>query len=78
MNEYKFDPATIVRKICSIYVHLGSSDVFCAAVSRDGRSYSPQLFEQAASVLGMYSLRLAAGRFEILPYFFQFVSVAPN
>lgn len=50
-DEYKFEPGTIVRKICSIYVHLGSSDVFCAAVSRDGRSYSPQLFEQAANVL---------------------------
>ncbi len=52
-NEYKFEPAKIVRKICAIYVHLGSSDVFCAAVSRDGRSYSPQLFEQAAAVLGI-------------------------
>lgn len=54
-NEYKFEPAKIVRKICAIYVHLGSSDKFCAAVSRDGRSYSPQLFEQAASVLGLYT-----------------------
>lgn len=54
-NEYKFEPAKIVRKICAIYVHLASSDKFCAAVSRDGRSYSPQLFEQAASVLGSYT-----------------------
>ena len=52
MSEYKFEPATIVRRICAIYVHLGSSDVFCAAVSRDGRSYSPQLFGQASNVLG--------------------------
>lgn len=52
-NEYKFEPAKIVRKICAIYVHLGSSDIFCAAVSRDGRSYSAQLFEQASDVLGM-------------------------
>lgn len=52
MDEYKFEPAIIVRKICTIYVNLGSSDVFNAAVSRDERSYSPQLFEQASSVLG--------------------------
>lgn len=52
MNEYKFDPATIVRKICAIYVNLGCSDVFNAAVGRDGRSYNPQLFEQASNVLG--------------------------
>lgn len=64
-NEYKFEPAKIVRKICAIYVHLGSSDTFCAAVSRDGRSYSSQLFEQAASVLGSFLRRLF---FLIIPF----------
>lgn len=50
-KEYKFDPAAIVLNICKIYIHLSDSDEFCAAVSRDGRSYSPQLFQQAQDVL---------------------------
>uniref|UniRef100_A0A146L1T6 Ubiquitin conjugation factor E4 A n=1 Tax=Lygus hesperus TaxID=30085 RepID=A0A146L1T6_LYGHE len=50
-DEYKFDPAAIVKDICRIYVHLGSCSDFCAAVSRDGRSYSPQLFSLAQDVL---------------------------
>ncbi|XP_075220925.1 ubiquitination factor E4A [Lycorma delicatula] len=50
-KEYKFDPASIVLNICKIYVHLCESDEFCSAVSRDGRSYSPQLFQQAEDVL---------------------------
>ncbi|KAL1140342.1 hypothetical protein AAG570_000274 [Ranatra chinensis] len=51
-NEYKFEPGGIVLDICRIYIHLGmSSDEFCAAVSRDGRSYSPQLFGLTRDVL---------------------------
>lgn len=50
-NEYKFDPAGIVLNICKIYVNLSESEAFCAAVSRDGRSYSPQLFSLAVDVL---------------------------
>ncbi|KAI5697018.1 hypothetical protein M8J75_003871 [Diaphorina citri] len=51
MQEYKFAPATIVLNICKMYVHLGSNEQFCAAVSQDGRSYSPQLFTLAEGVL---------------------------
>lgn len=50
-NEYKFDPAGIVLNICKIYVNLSESEEFCAAVSRDGRSYSPQMFSLAIDVL---------------------------
>lgn len=32
-------------------MHLSKSDLFCAAVSQDGRSYSPQLFKLAEDVL---------------------------
>lgn len=50
-EEYNFKPAVIVKDICSIYIHLGSSSEFCSAVSKDGRSYSPQLFSLASDVL---------------------------
>lgn len=51
MKEFEFDPASTVMNICRMYVELGSNERFCAAVSNDGRSYSPQLFTLAEAVL---------------------------
>ncbi|XP_068633346.1 ubiquitin conjugation factor E4 A isoform X2 [Battus philenor] len=51
MKEFEFDPASTVLDICRMYVELGSNEKFCAAVSDDGRSYSPQLFTLAETVL---------------------------
>lgn len=50
-KQYHFDPADTVLEICKIYVNLQQSDVFCLAVSQDGRSYSPKLFTLAENVL---------------------------
>lgn len=55
-SEYEFKPQELVQNICKIYTNLGSADsetaqAFCIAVSRDGRSYSPELFPQAQKVL---------------------------
>ena len=51
-EEFQFRPRELVANICRIYVHLGEDDdSFCRAVSRDGRSYSHALFEQAELVL---------------------------
>ncbi|XP_055638836.1 ubiquitin conjugation factor E4 A [Toxorhynchites rutilus septentrionalis] len=50
-KEFEFDPARTVLEICRIYVNLQECSAFCLAVSQDGRSYSPQLFEYAEQVL---------------------------
>lgn len=50
-KEYNFEPAETVLKICKIYINLKDSDAFCLAVSQDGRSYNPHLFELAEDVL---------------------------
>lgn len=50
-KEFEFDPASTVKDICRMYVELGNNERFCAAVSDDGRSYSPQLFSLAETVL---------------------------
>ncbi|KAK3908442.1 Ubiquitin conjugation factor E4 A [Frankliniella fusca] len=50
-QDYDFKPADLVLDICRIYINLGKSDEFCLAVSRDGRSYSPSLFNLAEQVL---------------------------
>nr|XP_023015163.1 ubiquitin conjugation factor E4 A [Leptinotarsa decemlineata] len=49
--SYEFHPARIVQQICSIYVNLKDDESFCAAISRDGRSYSAELFVLAQNVL---------------------------
>ncbi|ENN76013.1 hypothetical protein D910_08109, partial [Dendroctonus ponderosae] len=51
LDDYAFDPKQIVLDIIKIYIHLKDSDAFCLAVSQDGRSYSPSLFEFAEDVL---------------------------
>lgn len=55
-TDYDFKPAALVMDISRIYVNLGKCDEFCLAVSQDGRSYSPSLFQQAEYVLGMFSI----------------------
>jgi ubiquitin conjugation factor E4 A len=51
-KEYEFDPKTTVLHITQIYINMENCEEFCLAVSQDGRSYSPQLFDFAIEVLG--------------------------
>ena len=51
LEEFSFKPGDIVTDICKIYLNLQSCDGFLAAISRDGRSYTPELFQQASEVL---------------------------
>ena len=51
LNDFAFKPGDIVTDICRIYVNLENCDTFLSSVSRDGRSYSPELFKQASEVL---------------------------
>ena len=50
-EEFQFRPRQLVANICRIYINLYGDDSFCSAVSRDGRSYSVGLFQQAEMVL---------------------------
>ncbi|XP_063973591.1 ubiquitin conjugation factor E4 A [Diachasmimorpha longicaudata] len=50
-KEYEFNPANLVLNICEIYINLGENANFTLAVSQDGRSYRPDLFELADNVL---------------------------
>ncbi|XP_056018090.1 ubiquitin conjugation factor E4 A-like isoform X2 [Ostrea edulis] len=50
-NEIEFKPHQMVSDITQIYLNLGDNEAFCMAVSADGRSYSPELFQKTTSVL---------------------------
>ena len=59
LEDFSFRPAEIVTDICKIYLNLRNCDTFLAAVSRDGRSYTPELFKQASEVL----MKIGRGNF---------------
>lgn len=71
LSEYEFKPQELVRDICRIYLNLGSQDTrtakaFNLAISRDGRSYSEELFPQAQAVLLKIGQGLLATRLDEL------------
>ena len=51
LEEFSFKPGEIVTDISKIYLNLKDCDSFLASISRDGRSYTPDLFKQATEVL---------------------------
>ncbi|XBW37460.1 hypothetical protein QEN19_003042 [Hanseniaspora menglaensis] len=46
-QKYKFDPKTLLKDLCSIYINLSNEEAFITAAARDDRSFDPNLFEQA-------------------------------
>ncbi len=50
-SEYHFEPRELVSGIVDIYLNLGREEIFCAALPRDGRSFSMNLFTQGERVL---------------------------
>ncbi|GAA0149185.1 ubiquitin-protein ligase [Lithospermum erythrorhizon] len=53
-EKYEFRPKDLLKQIVKIYVHLArgdKEDIFPAAITRDGRSYSEQIFAAAVDVL---------------------------
>ncbi len=50
-SQYHFEPRKLVNGIISIYLNLGREESFCAALPRDGRSFSMDLFIQAERVI---------------------------
>ncbi|XP_065347962.1 ubiquitin conjugation factor E4 A [Cloeon dipterum] len=57
MKECGFEPGNLVIEISKIYINLHHSEEFCAAISRDGRSYNSDLFPRAEHILS----RVGAG-----------------
>ena len=49
--DYKFDPASLLGDIMSVYLNLGAKRSFHQAVARDGRSYKPANFDRTAAIM---------------------------
>ena len=57
LEEYNFNPRTLLGEIVDVYLNLSSKPNFILAVARDGRSYRPSNFDQATTVLKKFNLK---------------------
>ncbi len=51
LQEYNFNPGSLLSEIVDVYLNLAKKENFILAVVRDGRSYKPTNFAMAASIL---------------------------
>jgi len=51
-EKYFFNPRTLLPQIIDLYLNLGSKKSFIEAVASDGRSYKPEIFDNASRILG--------------------------
>ncbi|KAF7197645.1 Ubiquitin conjugation factor E4 [Pseudocercospora fuligena] len=50
-EEYKFRPAQLLADILTVFQHLSHKETFVQAIARDGRSYKPANFTEAARIM---------------------------
>ncbi|XJO72710.1 hypothetical protein BDV3_003791 [Batrachochytrium dendrobatidis] len=55
-EKYRFDPKRLLSDLVGIFVHLAHRTEFVAAVAKDGRSYSKEVFDRASSILSRHRL----------------------
>ena len=72
--KYSFNPKTLLPEMIDIYLNLGASEQFVAAVAGDGRSYKAETFAAATRILRSKALtaepelrawEALCGRFEV-------------
>ncbi|KAF7298968.1 U-box domain-containing protein [Mycena indigotica] len=56
-EKLKFDPRALLSDIIQVFLNLSDREEFVDAVASDGRSYSAELFEQAATIAVRRSLK---------------------
>jgi len=55
--QYGFAPASLLADIMSVYLNLKDKPSFHLAVARDGRSYKPEAFQNAANIMTRTNLK---------------------
>jgi len=51
LEKYNFKPKWLLKVIATTYLNFVNFDEFPLAVAKDGRSFNPQIFEEAGSLL---------------------------
>jgi ubiquitin conjugation factor E4 B len=57
LSEYNFNPRQLLSEIVDVYLNLRNKENFILAVARDGRSYKPDNFVNAASIMRNRALK---------------------
>lgn len=57
LQEYNFNPRTLLSEIVDVYLNLSEKENFILAVARDGRSYKPDNFVSAGNILRKFGLK---------------------
>lgn len=57
LQEYNFNPRQLLGEIIDVYINLRNKGNFVLAVARDGRSYKPGNFAQAAKIMETKGLK---------------------
>lgn len=55
-EKYHFSPKVLLPQIVELFLNLGVKDAFVEGVAADGRSYKPQVFEDATRILSNRAL----------------------
>lgn len=50
-EKYRFDPKKLLNDLVRVFLQLGNRKQFVLAVAKDTRSYDPQIFARACSIL---------------------------
>ena len=56
-EKYRFNPKKLLSRLVDIFLHLAHRNEFVAAVAKDGRSYSKEIFGRVANILGAHRLK---------------------
>jgi len=57
LQEYNFNPKTLLSEIVDVYINLSTKENFILAVARDGRSYKPDNFLAARGIMKKFVLK---------------------
>lgn len=58
-QEYGFNPKQLLSALVDVYLNLKDKESFQLAIARDGRSYKPENFEHASTIMTRYALKSA-------------------
>lgn len=58
-QEYGFNPKQLLSALVDVYLNLKDKKSFQLAIARDGRSYKPENFEYASTIMTRYALKSA-------------------
>lgn len=56
-TKYHFHPRQLLAEIADIYLNLSKRTRFIEAIARDGRSYRPEIFDNAMRIMERFSLK---------------------